>query len=389
MPKKRILLILHRIPFPVIGGDNITNSNIIKILNKRYDLDVVIITYERYHPNSEEFLKLHTNSYKIFHLSKWRFMLNGLKTFINLRPFQINLFYTKEVQKFIDANILKYDILFAGIVRTAKYVSKFNIPKILFMGDSLGLNYKYSHRKTCSWFWKIYYLCEYPLILKYEKKMIDNFDITIMFNKREIDYFNSSKIIQIPQAVNEQLFEYEKVDTKYKNFISYFGKMNYRPNVDAVLWFVEQVLPHIPKELNFQIIGANPVKELIDLAKDNPRVFVRGYVEDPYLLLKSSLCIVAPMQTGGGIQNKILESMALATIVITTPYAAFPIAREEDNVLLIANEAREWIEKINQLYMYPEKFNHIKENARNYIKNNFTLEKFEKTLLKAINNLVT
>ncbi|MFN3307444.1 MAG: glycosyltransferase, partial [Candidatus Kapaibacteriota bacterium] len=172
-------------------------------------------------------------------------------------------------------------------------------------------------------------------------------------------------------------------------YISFFGKMNYRPNVDAVLWFVKQVLPHLPKELNFQILGANPVKQLIDLAKENPRVIVRGYVEDPYVLLKSSLCVVAPMQTGGGIQNKILESMALGTIVITTPYSAFPIAKTEDNVLLIASDASEWIKIINQLYRNPEKFNFIKGNARNYIKNNFTLEKFEKTLLRVINNLVS
>lgn len=388
MSRKKILLILHRIPYPVIGGDNITNSNIIKILNKYFDLDVVVISYETYEPNAEEFLKSHTNSYKIFHFSKLRCVLKGLKTFLNFHPFQVNLFYHREVQKYINANMMKYDLLVAGIIRTAKYVYKFEKPKILFMGDSIGLNYKHSYRKTSSWFWKTFYFCEYPLILKYEKEMIENFDSILMFNRREIDYFKSPKIVQIPQAVKEQLLRYDKVDTNYKNFISYFGKMNYRPNVDAVLWFVEKVLPHLPNELNFQIIGANPIKEILDLEKENPRIFVRGYVEDPYVLLKSSLCIVAPMQTGGGIQNKILESMALGTIVITTPYSAFPIAREEDNALLIANHTTEWIEIISQLYNNPDKFNHIKENARNYIKNNFTLEKFEKTLLQVINSVV-
>lgn len=165
--------------------------------------------------------------------------------------------------------------------------------------------------------------------------------------------------------------------------------MNYRPNVDAVLWFVHNVFPYLPQELYFQIIGANPVPEIMELQNFSPRIKVLGFVEDPYLLLKSSLCTVAPMQTGGGIQNKILETMALGTIVITTPYSAFPIASKEDNALLIAEKPEEWISLINDIYKTPDKYQNIKQNSREYIKSHFTFEKFEEKLLDVIEEVIS
>lgn len=387
MMRKKILLLLHRIPFPGVGGDNVTNSNIIKILHQHYDLDVFVITYEDYSPQAEEFLRSHTRSFRIFKFPPWRFFLNAIRTFLTIVPFQVNLFYFPKIKKLIDSIVDDYDLVFAGIIRTAEYFRDCPKPKIINLADSIGLNYKYSYHRTSSLFWKTFYFLEFPTMLRYEKKIIEEFDKSLMFNKREIDYFKSEKIVKMPQAVKSELLNYERTDDKYKNFISFFGKMNYRPNIDAVLWFVEKVFKYLPEDLNFQIIGAYPVKKVLELERKSPRIFVRGYVEDPYLLLKSSLCIVAPMQTGGGIQNKILESMALGAIVITTPYSAFPIADVKDNALLVADEPLEWIKLIEDIRLNPHKYDEIKVNARNHIKTNFTFEKYESKLLEVIEEI--
>lgn len=386
--RKRILLLLHRIPFPAVGGDNVTNSNIVKILHQHFDLDVIVITYEDYSKEAEDFLNSHTRFFRIFKFPRWRFYLNAIRTLFNMVPLQVNLFYFPKIQKYINSIVNEYDLLLAGIVRTAEYFLHIEKPKIINLADSIGLNYKYSYHRTNSWFWKTFYFLEYPTMLRYERKVIKMYDRTLMFNKREIEYFNSGKIVQMPQAVKSELLNYEKTDDKYKNFVSFFGKMNYRPNVDAVLWFVEKVFKYLPEDLNFQIVGAYPVKEILELEKKSPRIFVRGYVDDPYLLLKSSLCVVAPMQTGGGIQNKILESMALGTIVITTPYSAFPIADEKHKALLVADKPLEWIRLIEDIKLNPEKYSEIKVNARNHIKSNFTFEKYESKLLEVIEEVL-
>ena len=202
-------------------------------------------------------------------------------------------------------------------------------------------------------------------------------------------YFNKpAKTEWIPNGVNEELFEYNKFDERYKNYIVFFGKMNYQPNIDAVMWFVRNVLPKINKDLKFTIVGAYPPKKILNLAKRYNNIKVTGYIEDPYLILKSSLCVVAPMQTGGGIQNKILESMALGTVNIVSSLAAKPIGAEHRKHYFVCDNPQKIAELIDNIYKNPQDFERIKINAREFIRNNFTWKIYEDRLLKVINEIL-
>ncbi len=167
-----------------------------------------------------------------------------------------------------------------------------------------------------------------------------------------------------------------------------FGKMNYQPNIDAVMWFVENVLPLINKNLKFCIIGAYPPKEIKGLEKKYKNIVVTGFLDDPYEILKSSLCVVAPMQTGGGIQNKILECMALGTINIVSSLAAKPIGGVHGEHFLVIDKPEEIAQTINDIYANPHKYEHIKINSREFIKNNFTWTIYENKLMKIIQEVL-
>lgn len=387
--KKRVMLLIQRMPYPLIGGDRIKNHYLIKILKKHFDLDLVVIAEGERNKEIEEKLAENTCSFKIFNSPKWRYHLNTLRTIFNFKPLQVNYFYFKKAQKYINQRANQVDFIIASFVRTTEYVRNFNVPKIFDMADSIAFRYKFSHKKTTSLFWKLIYFIEYPLLLRYEKKMVEIFDKTLLFNKREIEFLNSPKAVWVPHGVNPELFEYEQYDPQYSNFITFFGKMDYRSNIEAVLWFVENVFFYLNENIMFQIIGGRPTKEILALEKMSPRIIVRGWVEDPYVMLRSSLCNVAPMQIGGGIQNKILEAMAIGSLVVTNSYSSFPIAKPEDNVLLIADKPEEWIKTINEIYENPEKYKPIRKNARTYIKRNFTWDLYEKYLLNYIEEVLS
>mgnify|MGYP001098705766 CR=1 FL=1 len=382
--RKRVLLVIPRFPYPLIGGDRIKNHNLIKILNKHYDLDVVTISYENYFAETERFLAENTTSYRIFKYPIWKFYRNTLRALINFKPLQVNFFYFPEVKRYIDERAKDVDLIIACWVRTAEYVHDKNLPKILDMADSYAFNYKNSYKKATSLFWKMIYLVELPLLYRYEKKMLQIFDRALLFNKREIAFLNSPKALWIPHGVNDALLNYETVDLRYSKYISFFGKMDYRSNVEAVLWFVKNVFFHLPEDIKFQIIGAFPTKEILNLQKLSSRIEVRGYVDDPYVMLKSSLCNIAPMQIGGGIQNKILEAMAVGSLVVTSSFSAYPIAKQDDNVFIIADSPIEWINTIVDIYNNPQKYEQVRRNAREYIKQNFTWEIFEKYYINVI-----
>ncbi|MCX7879744.1 MAG: glycosyltransferase family 4 protein [Ignavibacteria bacterium] len=378
---------MPRMPYPTIGGDRLKNYHLLKILKKYFEIDLIVLADEKYSEESEVFIKQHSSSYKIFYFPKYRLYLNALKSFLNRKPLQSNFYYFKKLKRYVDSKIDSADLIISITQRMAEYVLDSNKPLLLDMADSKGLVYLYSYSKTSSLFWKLIYAIEYPLLLNYEKKLIEKFDATFLFNKKEVDYFNSPKVVWIPHGVNQDLLYYEKVDPKYSNFISFFGKMDYQPNIDAVKWFIQNVFPHLPESINFQIIGARPKPEVVDLQKISNRIVVRGYLDDPYVYLKSSFCCIAPMQTGGGIQNKILESLALGTIVLTTSHSAYPVVGTNSDVLLIADKAEDWVRIIRDIYENPQKYDYMKNKAREYIKNNFTWEIYEKKYIETIENI--
>jgi len=384
--KPKLLFLSSRLPYPPIGGDRLKNYWLLKILSKHFKVHLVSITDKEI---SKEFYKWAEEieiSYRIFKKRKRQFCFNTLKGLItNNLPLQINYYYFKDIQYYIDEIYRDYDLLFATLIRTAKYIMNKEKPKILEMTDSIGLNYSKSAPKTSSLKWKIIYSIESQRLLKFERQCIKQFDKTLFVNKEEMEYFSiPAKTEWLPNGVNENLLSYEKKDDKFKNYVAFLGKMDYRPNIDAVLWFANNVVPYLNKNIKFVIIGTNPSNEVSNLTKKHPNIEITGFIEDPYVILKSALCVVAPMQTGGGIQNKVLESMALGTINILSSLAAKPIGGEHKKQFLVCDDPKEMANIINNIYENPKSFEYLKSNAREFIKNNFTWSIYEKKLLEII-----
>jgi len=390
MTKRKLLFLSSRLPYPPIGGDRLKNYWLLKILSKHFKVHLVSITDQDVPKEFYDWANDLGLSYKIFQKNKKQFYLNTLKGLItNGLPLQVNYYYFKDMQGYIDSIYENYDLIFPTLIRTAKYVLDKQKPKILEMTDSIGLNYLRSANQTSSLKWKIIYLIESKRLLQFEKHCIEQFDKTLFVNKEERDYFNlPHKTEWLSNGVNENLLTYEKIDIKCENHIAFFGKMDYQPNIDAVLWFVKNVLPYLNKNLKFIIVGAYPTKVIQDLPKNFQNVKVTGFIEDPYLILKSSLCVVAPMQTGAGIQNKILESMALGTIDIVSSLAAKPIGAEHGKHFLVYDNPKDIADIINKINENPKNFEYLKINAREFIKNKFTWSVYEKRLIEIIDSVI-
>ncbi len=388
---RKLLFLASRFPYPPIGGDRLKNYNLLKILSKYFEVYLVVITFEDVKPEDIAEIKKYVKQLFVFRYNKFFRYFAVLKSFFNKLPIQVNLYYFAKVAKFINAIVGKneFSMIWATLIRTAHYVIKINKIKILDIADSIGQNYTRSIKTTKSFVWKLVYFFEAKRLLEYEKECVKRFDKSLFFNKHEAVYYrNQLKVAWIPHGVNEKLFLYEKVDDKYSKYIAFFGKMDYQPNIDAVLWFVENVFPKINKDLKFIIVGANPSRRVLKLSNKFPNVEVTGFVKDPYKILKACLCIVAPMQTGGGIQNKILETMALGTINIVSSLAAKPIMGVNSVDFFVVDEPEKIASLINRIYERPERFNYIKKNARDFVRKNFTWSIYEYEVIKIINEVL-
>lgn len=108
------------------------------------------------------------------------------------------------------------------------------------------------------------------------------------------------------------------------NLIIFVGKMSYEPNIVATTFFANHVFPELLQRfpsLRFVIVGANPDKRVSDLA-NLINVEVTGYVDSVEPYFQKASIVVAPMLTGAGLQNKIIQAMSYGCCVVTTPIGA-------------------------------------------------------------------
>lgn len=172
--------------------------------------------------------------------------------------------------------------------------------------------------------------------------------------------------------------------------VAFIGKMDYEPNVLAVEYFCKEVLPDVTRqipELKFHIVGAKPDRRVLKLDAI-PNVVVTGFVEsvEPYFL--DSALIIAPMLTGSGIQNKIIQAMAYGCCVITTPIGAEGIEMHNSG-LAICSGKENWIETVIKYINDKELRTEMGRRARKYVEENMSKDIVRKqfiTFLNKINN---
>ena len=129
-----------------------------------------------------------------------------------------------------------------------------------------------------------------------------------------------------------------------KNAVVFMGKMNYQPNVDAALWYLKNVHPKVCDRVPFVIVGAYPTEEVRKAAAGLKNVTVTGFVKDPYLYVSAAMAAAAPMQSGGGIQNKVLEGMALGKVNLVSKLAADALeGLDGERELILADRPEDYI----------------------------------------------
>lgn len=385
---KTIGIICSRLPYPPIGGALSKNFNLIKGLSKYFKLKIIIISEipvsEEAKSVLSEFGELH-----VFYKPRKAMYRNLLTAAFYLpRPLQVSIYFFRDVAKQVEEIFSGVDLVLGTLVRTAPYVENLPVPIVFDLADSIGLNYQKGKDNTTSKFLKLYYSFEAPLLISYEKRLIEKSRQCLFFSKKELEFFSSpEKTTWIPHGINESLFSYDE-KPEQESAVCFLGKMDYQPNVDAAIWFVDKVLPLLSKNIKFYIIGTKPVPSIRALASD--RVIVTGFMEDPFVLAKSCIAMVAPMLNGGGIQNKVLEGMALGTANVISSQAAEPIDGGRNGThFLVADTPNEMAEQIHRLQNDPTLRKNLGSNARElaFAKYSWTasINEYKKVILKELN----
>lgn len=394
----KLLMICFRPPFPAVSGDKIRMLQNIKFLSKKFDVQLLYI----YEDKSERINELKTEIFNLvesiypFHLSKFEKyvrVLNGL--LFNKMPLQVNYFYSNKVQKWINENHKYFEFVFCSTIRTAEYVKNKNLFKIIDFVDAISKNYEIAYEKKDFGLWKLLYKIDKKRVLKYEISMLSKFNIKLIISEKDKKFIEKRAknyfIHVVNNAIDDAILnKTNNLEVSLLNSITFVGKMNYEPNVTAVLFFTNKIFPQIQEKIPnvvLNIVGANPTAKILRLRK-NKNISVTGFVNSVEDYILKSKIIVAPMKSGSGIQNKIISAMALGKCVVTTSLGADGLKNLSLNhsELIIADSSDEITLKILELWNDHQRIELIGQNAKNYIEKNFSAYNVEKQFLNIIEN---
>ncbi len=389
----KILFLTTRYPFPPVGGDKLRAYNFIKYLIARgHEVHLLSLTDQDVELNDSVQFE------KVIFLSRARSYLNSFLGLFSRKPLQVWYFHSKRFQQEVDTlrKENNYDLIFCHLFRTAEYVRKVNnIPKILDLTDAISLSYSRISRQLSKNFsiLNLIYTFEKKRVISYEGKILRSFTRSILASEYDKKYlskfFDVSNIEIIENGVNTIYFPF--YDGKYnKNQIVFIGNMRTAPNIDAVLYFNEKIFPLVKKEIpeaKFFIVGAEPPKKIYDLTKKDKNIHVTGFVRNIRSYLKSAAVSVAPMRYSAGVQNKILESMAVGTPVVSTTIGMEGIHATPDKNIVIEDSPEQFAAKIVDLIKNGKLRKSISIAGRALVERKYTWEEVLEKLNILTNNL--
>ena len=217
---------------------------------------------------------------------------------------------------------------------------------------------------------------EATAVAKLEREATQRFGRTLVVSAFEADTFRrmvpecASKIDELGNGVDLRFFSPESFASPFPEgeiAIVMTGHMDYRPNYEGALWFANRIAPLVLAELSnahFYFVGANPPPSLRRIA--GPQITVTGRIDDVRPYIQGANVVVAPLLIARGVQNKVLEAMAMKKCIVATREATRALAVESGRQLWIANGAQAFAAAIVAAVRSPIR-QEVMKNARAYV----------------------
>jgi len=358
-----LLFLSHRIPYPPEKGDKIRAWRILQHLAWRYELHLGCLHDAVEDAEHIPFLERLCVSVCCPRLVPWQAKLRCLPRLAGGDPLTLGYFANASLQHWVEATLRTYcpQAVFVFSSAMAAYVRHYHDGvRILDMVDVDSDKWR-QYAATQSWPLSALYGREWRTLLAFERAIARDFDATLLVSEAETALFRSlapesaARILTLPNGIDTEYFDpghdYPDPYCGKGPVVVFTGAMDYWPNVQAVGWFSAEVMPILRgrfPDLQFFIVGINPAPAVRRLASE-PGVTVTGRVADVRPYLKHASVVVAPLKIARGVQNKVLEAMAMGKPVVATPEACQGIAATPGSELETAASAVEFASRIESI----------------------------------------
>jgi len=349
----RILYLAHRIPYPPNKGEKIRVYHQIQQLGRNHTIHLCTFADDPAEIKHTDTLKKYCVTVDVIYRSNFSTILLASVALLKRQPLSVALFYRQVLAKTIRQTLAteRFDCVIVSCSSIAQYVaSTFGVPKIIDFIDVDSEKWRL-YSKHYSFPLSFIYQLEADRLASYEENLTALFDHSILCSTQEAEALRrrakDCKISVITNGVDLDYFSPSRVP-KDRLLVVFTGAMNYFPKIDAVQFFTGEIFPRVRRHLpavDFHIVGRNPTRQVRQLGKQ-PNVFVTGTIPDVRPYLAQAMVAVAPFRLARGVQNKILESMAMGVPVVGTREAFKGIAATEQDGIRMAEYPRAFAEHV-------------------------------------------
>lgn len=370
-----ILYLMHRLPYPPDKGDRIRNYHVLRFLSRRARVHVACLA-------DEPFDQAKVSSALVplcaeFHVipigasSRW---IHALASFARGQSISIGAFDSSSLRELIRRWCLKtrFDAAIVSASSLAPYLSLAelcSVPSVVDLVDvdsQKWFDYSAASRGLKSWL----YRCEGTRLRRLEAELPNRVHAVTLVSEAEASLYRTfCKPGTVQAIVNGVDLDYFQPHPGSEQSICVFvGALDYRPNVDAVNWFAREVWPMVRQQVpqaRLKLVGRRPVSAVSRLASI-AGITVVGGVPDIRPYLQEAAVAIAPLRIARGLQNKVLEALAMGKAVVASPPALMALNVSAGTHLLSASSPNEWAASVLCLLSDSQLRQRLGEAGRHY-----------------------
>ena len=388
LDRPHVLLLCHRVPFPPDKGDKIRSYRWLKALCTEYDVHLVAFVDDPHDLQHESYLQAICRTCRLFDLDRRRATLRSVRGLLTGSPLTLPYYRDIRVEQWLSqlrqsfpiATVVIYSAAMAQYVLGDRWRDARRAIDFVDVDSDKWMQYAMSRVGPMRWL----YLREAKSLARFEGLASRTLDISLFVSGREAAAFervqgrDCGRVGFVNNGVDYEYFSLDPLrPSPYPDgraTVAFTGAMDYWANIDAVSWFAGNIWPVVRRvrpDTLFFIVGSKPTKEVKKLAGNG--IVVTGRVPDVRPYLQHANVVVAPLRIARGIQNKVLEGMAMARPVVVTGKALEGIDAVPGLHLLVADAAEDFSRQV--IDVLGECFPDVGPAAREFVARHYSWDK--------------
>lgn len=390
--RPRLLVLTPRYPYPVIGGDRLRIHRVCRELAKRYSLTLLSLCETAEELSAPSPLDGVFSRIERVLLPRWRSYVNVLAALPGRTPLQVAYYRSAGFAAAVRRLLPEHDACLAHLIRTGEYVRGAAIPAALEMTDAISMNYQRVKALGAGRSWrKRVYALEASRLADYERRVLSDFDVVALVSETDRDFLLAGR--EAPHVIvasnGTDVGGVLPAAPAREPVAAFVGNITSVQNIDACVFFAEEVLPRLRKlrGWRFRVVG-NIGQADAERLRRFEGVDVTGRVDSIATGVQGSLVGVCPVRLAAGVQNKLLEYMALGLPAVTTRIGLEGLEAKPGKEVLVADAPEEFVEQLERLHADRGEASKLALAGLAYVRQRHSWEERLQPMVAAIDSLV-